>query len=248
MKNKAKNKFWKFIKNEAEDIGELQIYGYIANESWWGDEVTPKQFSKELKDLGDINILNIYINSGGGDVFASQAIYSILSRHKAIKNVYIDGLAASGASIIAMAGDKIIMPENAMMMIHNAWTFAFGEAKDFRKLADDLDKIQQSIVSVYKAKTGLDEQEIIDFLDAETWFTAEEAVEFGFADKMDEEKEIAACLKGGKLFYNGIEMNFEHYKNAPEIKKEKKVIKVYDEISLLEDKIKERKRKYFKEG
>ena len=132
-------KFWNF-KNVSESAGELLIYGPIASESWWGDEVTPKQFKEDLDKLGAIEELNIYINSGGGDVFAGQAIHSILKRHSAKKTVYVDGLAASIASVVAMAGDTIVMPKNAMMMIHKAWTMAVGNANDFRKLADDMEK------------------------------------------------------------------------------------------------------------
>ena len=118
-------KFWSF-KALDETTGELLLYGEISDISWWGDEVTPKQFKEDLDALGDIDVLNVYINSPGGDVFAGQAIYSMLKRHKAQVKVYIDGLAASIASLVAMAGDKVIMPANAMMMIHNPWTWCWG--------------------------------------------------------------------------------------------------------------------------
>ena len=157
-------------------------------------EINAKYIKEEMDRLGELETIRLYINSPGGDVFLGQAIYSIFKRHKAQKIVYIDGLAASIASVIAMAGDKVIMPQNAMMMIHNPWTIGFGESKDFRKLADDLDKIRQSIITVYKEKTGLSEEKIIDLMDAETWLTAEEAKEFGFADEIEEAKKIAACL------------------------------------------------------
>ena len=122
----------------------------ISNETRWGDEVTPKQFKDDLDALGEINTLNVYINSPGGSVFAGQTIYSMLKRHKAKVHVYIDGLAASIASLIAMAGDKVIMPKNAMMMIHSPWTFAAGNAQEFRKIADDMDKIRESMVVAYE--------------------------------------------------------------------------------------------------
>lgn len=244
---KTKNKFWNFVKNETDEkTADLNIYGYLSNDSWWGDEVTPKDFAKDLKDLGDIENLNIYINSGGGDVFAGQTIYSIIKRHKSNKTTYIDGLAASAASIVAMAGDTVIMPINAMLMIHNPWTFAVGEAKDFIKIAEDLDKIKDSIVAVYKDKTGLTEKEIIDFMDSETWFTAEESKEFNFIDKIDKEKQVAACIKGGDLFFNNVKADFSNYRNAPEIKEVRKVINVTNEIDLLFEKVQERKRREFK--
>ena len=139
------------------------LYGDIASSTWYGDEITPKDFKADLDSLGDIQTLNIYINSSGGDVFAGQAIYSMLKRHSAQKNVYVDGLAASIASLIAMAGDKIIMPANAMMMVHRAWTVAMGNSNDFRKLAEDMDKIDESIITVYESKTGMKQEDIVGF-------------------------------------------------------------------------------------
>lgn len=203
-------KFWN-LKKISNSAGELLIYGPISDETWWGDEVTPKQFKEDLDKLGDIDTLNIYINSPGGDVFAGQAIYSILSRHKAQKVVYIDGLAASIASIIAMAGDKIIMPKNAMMMIHNPWTIAMGNAQDFRKLADDLDKIRESLIAAYQNKSNLDKEKIIELMNAETWFTADEALKHSLIDEIEEAKKLAANIDNDfvKLFE-------KFYKNAPE--------------------------------
>ena len=173
-------KFWNFI-NKGK-TGELMLYGEISSVTWYGDEVTPKNFKADLDALGDIDTLNIYINSPGGDVFAGQSIYSMLTRHKAKKTVYVDGLAASISSVIAMAGDVIKMPKNAMMMIHNAWTIAAGNKDDLRKIAEDMEKIDETIVGVYAAKTGKSEEDIKALMDAETWMGADEAVELGFAD------------------------------------------------------------------
>lgn len=215
-------KFWKLqAKAGAEKEGEMLVYGPIDSDTWWGDEVTPKEFKNELDSLGDIATLHIYINSFGGDVFAGQAIYSILKRHNANKVVYVDGLAASIASIIAMAGDTVIMPKNAMMMVHNPWTFAFGNAGDFRKLADDLEKIGESLVAVYVDKTGLERETIEGYLDGETWFTAEEAVELGFADVLEEEKKVAACLRiaatlqESRIIVNDVEFELSRFKKLP---------------------------------
>jgi len=203
---KPKNKkFWSF-KALDDSTGELTLYGEISDYSWWGDEVTPKRFKDDLDSLGDIENLNVFINSPGGDVFAGQAIHSILKRHKAKVKVYIDGLAASIASLIAMAGDNVIMPENAMMMIHSPWTFAVGNAQDFRKLADDMDKIRDSMVKAYEARSALTTEEIIDLLDAETWLSAEDCLEYGFADEIEEAKQVAACVD--KKF-------LDRYKNTP---------------------------------
>lgn len=210
------NKFWNF---KAKDKGsaELFLYGEISSSTWWGDEVTPKQFKADLDALGDVGELSVFINSGGGDVFAGQAIYSMLKRHAAKKTVYVDGLAASIASVIAMAGDKVIMPSNAMMMIHNAWTFAAGSASHFRKLADDMDKVDESIVTTYTAKTGKESQEIKGMMDAETWMTAKDALDMGFADEIEEEKKLAASIDDGYFNLNGQRFDMSHYKNPPPI-------------------------------
>lgn len=193
------------------------LYGDIASSTWWGDEVTPKDFKADLDNLGDIQTLNIHINSDGGDVFAGQAIYSMLKRHSATKNVYIDGLAASIASLIAMAGDKIIMPANSMIMVHNPWTAAMGNSNDFRKLADDMDKIRESMLAVYEAKTGMKQEDIIPLLDLETWMTAQDALDNGFCDEIEEEKQVAASLSGDFLNINGVNMDLKRFKNAPRL-------------------------------
>lgn len=203
----GKRKFWNMVKNESDNAGEITLYGEIADSTWWGDEVTPKDFKSDLDALGDVGQLNVFINSPGGDVFAGQAIYSMLNRHQANVTVYIDGYAASAASLVAMAGDKVVIPENAMLMIHNAWTIAAGNANDFRKLADDMDKINQSIRSAYLGKAkDMDEQTLIGLMDAETWLTAQEAVDYGLADEIEQAKNYAASLKG-RLF--------NAYKNVP---------------------------------
>jgi ATP-dependent Clp protease protease subunit len=146
-------------------------------------------------------------------VFAGQAIYSMLKRHSATVNVYVDGLAASIASIIAMAGDSVKMPKNAMLMVHNPWSFGMGNANDFRKLADDLDKVRESMISVYEDKTGMEKESIVELMDAETWMTAEEAVEFGFADEIEEEKQVAASLNNRIFAINGLKVDITRYKN-----------------------------------
>lgn len=211
----AKSKFWNF-QNKGED-GELMLYGDISSSTWFGDEITPKDFKKDLDGLGAIKNLNIYINSGGGDVFAGQAIYSMLKRHEANKTVYIDGLAASIASVIAMAGDKIVMPKNAMLMIHNAWTIAAGNANDFRKMAEDMDKIDESIQQVYVAKTGMEQSEIADLMNKETWLTADDAINRGFADEIEKDKKLAASVEGAFFMLNGVQFDLDRYQNKPEI-------------------------------
>ncbi len=206
MPKSKKKKFWNF-KALDEKTGELTLYGEISNEIWWGDEVTPKQFKEDLDALGDIEVLNVFINSPGGDVFAGQAIHSMLKRHKAKVHICIDGLAASIASLIAMAGDKVIMPKNAMMMIHSPWTIAVGNAQEFRKIADDMDKIRDSMVVAYEDRSALTKEEILDMLNAETWLSADDCLEYGFADEIEETKQVAACLDKEVL---------GRYKNTPE--------------------------------
>ena len=210
------SKFWNF-KASDESSAELFLYGEISNSTWWGDEITPKQFKKDLDAMGDVKDLKIYINSGGGDVFAGQAIHSMLKRHGAYKTVYIDGLAASIASVIAMAGDKIIMPSNAMMMIHDAWTIAAGSASQFRKLADDMDKVDESIISTYVNKTGKESTEIQNLMHAETWMTADDALASGFTDEIEQEKKLAASLDDGYFNLNGQRFDMSKYKNPPKI-------------------------------
>ncbi len=222
MTTKAKrtnNKpFWQFRNavNEPK-TGELLLYGSISSVSWWEDDVTPKLFKKDLDALGDISELKIYINSDGGDVFAGQAIHSMLKRHSAHKTVYIDGLAASIASVIAMAGDTIVMPRNAMMMVHNPWTFAWGDSNDFRKMAETLDQIRESIVAAYQDKSGMEPDAIRELCDAETWFTADEAVEKGFADEIEESKQVAASLNGQFLNVNEQQFDLTRFKNPPKL-------------------------------
>lgn len=199
------SKFWEF-KNKGEKTGELFLYSDIASSTWWGDEVTPQQFKSDLDGLGDIDNLNVFINSNGGDVFAGQAIHSMLKRHKAYVTVFVDGLAASIASVIAMAGDKIVMPENSMMMIHRAWTGLMGNSNDMRKMADDLEKIDESIIQVYETKTKQTNAKIIELMDAETWLTAKDALDLGFADEIEKPVNMAACLK---------DKDFSKFKNAP---------------------------------
>ncbi len=210
--------FWQF-RNAANEpkTGELLLYGVISSVSWWEDDVTPKQFKQDLDALGDISELKVYINSDGGDVFAGQAIHSMLKRHSAHKTVYIDGLAASIASVIAMAGDTIVMPRNAMMMVHNPWTFAWGDSNDFRKMAETLDQIRESIVAAYQDKSGMEPDAIRELCDAETWFTADEAVEKGFADEIEESKQVAASLNGRFLNVNEQQFDLTRFKNPPKL-------------------------------
>ncbi|MCH8838178.1 MAG: Clp protease ClpP [Candidatus Marinimicrobia bacterium] len=214
-------KFWE-IRAAADEpgTGELLLYGPIGADggiAWLFDDITPTQFKADLDALGDITELRVFINSDGGDVFAGQAIHSILKRHRAHVTVYIDGLAASIAAVVAMAGDTVIMPRNAMMMVHNPSMFGLGDAEEFRKLAETLDQVRESIVAAYESKTGMEHDELIDLLNAETWMTAEEAVGFGFADEVEAEKKIAASAVGhGHVMLNGRVFDLKRFEHAPE--------------------------------
>lgn len=198
----------------AERVGELLLYGNISNESWWGDEVTPKQIDADLKALGDLDVLNVRINSGGGSVFAGMAIHSIIKRHAAAqKTAYVDGLAASMASIIPMACGKIVMPNNALMMIHKPWAGTMGNAEDMRKIADLLDKIEGQAVDIYQEKSGLEPDEIKKMLASETWMTAKEALELGFIDEIEHDVQIAASMDGDFLIMGENRFNISSFKN-----------------------------------
>ena len=173
-------KFWNWVKNE--DGRTLYFDGYIAQDSWFDDEITPKQFKAELNaSEGDISV---WLNSPGGDVFAASQIYNMLKEYKGKVTVKIDGIAASAASVIAMAGNEILMSPVAMMMIHNPATVIFGEASDLQSGIDMLSEVKESIINAYEQKTGLARTKISKMMDAETWFSAKKAVELGFADKV----------------------------------------------------------------
>lgn len=170
---------------------EIHIYEQIG-ESFWGGGISARRFLRDLKDLGPVTSITVRINSPGGNVFDGNAIYNLLKAHKATIHVIIDGVAASIASVIAMAGDTIEMPENAYMMIHNPSNMLYGTAEDMRKMADDLDKIKEGLVATYVARTGMKAEEISRLMNEETWMTAEDAMEMGFADKVNPPVKAAA--------------------------------------------------------
>ena len=180
-----KRKFWNWIKNQDESgsvMRTLFLNGEISDETWYGDEVTPKLFKDELESgTGPISVC---INSPGGDVFAAAQIYNMLMDYPYDVTVKIDGLAASAASVIAMAGTTVEMSPVAMMMIHNPATIAIGDSEEMKKAVKMLDEVKESIVNAYEIKTGLAREKISKLMDAESWFNAKKAVELGFADKI----------------------------------------------------------------
>ena len=177
-----KRKFWNWIKNDAggEEERTLVLNGEISDETWYGDEVTPALFAKEL-NAGSGNI-TVWINSPGGDVYAAAQIYNMLMEYKGDVTVKVDALAASAASVIAMAGTTVLMSPLSLMMIHNPITVAIGDSKEMQKAGEMLNEVKESIMNAYEIKTGMDRKKISHLMDAESWFNAKKAVELGFAD------------------------------------------------------------------
>lgn len=210
------------VKNKIGDSAELYIYGDIVdNTDWkWDDyEVMPDDVKGVLDQINDTNELNIYINSGGGSVYAGLAIYNMLKRHKAHKTVHVDGIAASIASVIALAGDKVIIPSNAYFMIHKAWSFGYGNSGEMRKLADTLDKIDEGILNTYKEniRDDVDIETIKQMVASETWMTGEEASKY-FNIEVSESVNVAASASD----------YYAKYRKTP--------VKIVDDLSVKEKK------------
>ena len=175
------NKFWNFTEND-DGTRTLYLCGSIADESWFDDDVTPKAFRADL-DAGAGDII-VWINSPGGDCVAAAQIYNMLMDYKGTVTVKIDGIAASAASVIAMAGTKVLMSPTALMMIHNPLTVAIGDSEEMQKAIDMLSEVKESIINAYEIKTGLSRAKLSHLMDAETWMNANKAVELGFADEI----------------------------------------------------------------
>ncbi len=171
-----------FSAKATKDIGEIMIYEQIGAGWWDGSGVTAKQFSDDLKAMGDVKTINVRINSPGGDVTEADAIYTSLVQHPATVNVFIDGIAASAASFIAMAGDSIAIAEHAKFMMHNAWGAGMGNADDFDALAATLRIFDTAIRGIYQKRSGKSDQQLRDWMKAETWMLGPEAKDNGFAD------------------------------------------------------------------
>lgn len=174
----------------TNNVAQIDIFGDIVSEKWFDEETSATSFRDALKELGDVSTINLSINSGGGSVFDGIAIYNMLKSHKATVNVYVEGLAASIASVIAMAGDTITMRSGSMMMVHMPWTLSQGNAEEMRKTADTLEKTGDSIVDIYSERTGIPSDDIRNIMNEETWLSAEEAVEQGWATKLDQKEAV----------------------------------------------------------
>lgn len=184
---------------KGNDAAELYLYGMIGSD-WFGDGVTAKQVADDLKALGKVKSIDVRINSEGGDVFQGKAIYSLLVENKATITVKIDGLAASAASFIAMAGNTIEIAEGAFVMVHDAYGMSFGRAEDMRAYADLLDTVNATIRDVYASRTKQTDAKIKQWMKDETWMTAKEAVANGFADTMTENLKVAASVSHPEWF------------------------------------------------
>lgn len=222
--NKIKNKFIAtnsipLVTNATAKSIDINIYGPVVDSSWWDDGVvTPKQIQDVLQGAGNVSQINVHINSPGGSVFAGQAIHNMLKQHPANVTVYIDGLAASIASIIAMSGNKIVMPPGAMMMIHNPLVTMYGsyEASEMRDTADFLDKIKESLVATYMSrKTNKSKDEIVALMDATTWYTAQDALKDGFADEVEGITPVNSSMVGNVLNIAGMAFNLGSFDSMP---------------------------------
>ena len=189
---KTKKRFWEW-KNQADEGSErvLELYGTIAETSWFDDDVTPKMFHDEL--FAGKGPVTVWLNSPGGDCIAASQIYTMLMDYKDDVTVKIDGIAASAASVIAMAGTKVLMAPTALMMIHNPMTMAYGNQADMEKAIEMLDEVKESIMNAYEIKTSLSRAKLSHLMDSETWMNANKAIEFGFADDIlkDSKKDVA---------------------------------------------------------
>lgn len=212
------------MKATSKEVAEISIDGEIVSESWFESDTSATDFRDSLKALGDVKTINLSINSPGGSVFDGIAIYNMLKSNPAQVNVIVQGLAGSIASVIAMAGDKLIMNSGSMLMIHNPFTMTMGNAKEMRSMADTLDQIAESSVDIYNSKTGLDKDVIRSVMDAETWLTADEAVEAGWADEKDDAPAVMQSVseRMKQMWQHAPEMEVSDPKKTDDKDKKKK--------------------------
>lgn len=214
------------IKNSTETSCDLYFYGDIVD-NWWGAWDDMDQYPESIKSFLDEakgKDINIYINSGGGSVFAGMAIYNMLKRHQGYKTVYVDGLAGSIASVIALAGDKVIIPSNAYMMIHKPWSGLYGNSTELREMADTLDKIEEGILNVYNENLAenADIEVVKAMVNAETWLTGDEASKY-FNINVSESVDAVACTSDYFNKYNKVPKNISNNLKK-EVEKPKNII------------------------
>jgi len=213
------NEKWYNIQNKAGETADIYIFDEIGT---YG--VTAQEFITDIKGLKDMPI-NLRINSLGGDVFDGMAMYNVIKRREAKTTVYIEGIAASIATIIALGADEVVMAENSLFMIHNAWGGTMGESKDMRKTADTLDKITSELTDIYRKKTGLSYDALAEMMDEETWLNANEAFELGFIDTISDSIKVAAKYDVSKFknitqeeIQNKLSININNKKMTNELK------------------------------
>jgi len=194
---KTNSRFWDWSKNESGDR-TLFLEGVIAEESWFEDDVTPAAFKDELN--AGSGPITLHINSPGGDVIAASQIYTMLMDYPFDIRVQIDGIAASAASVIAMAGTKVCMSPTSLMMLHNPLTFALGDSEEMRKAIQLLDEVKEGIITAYEIKTGLSRARLSQMMDAETWMNAIKARELGFCDEVLYQEEKVDPIKNSFTF------------------------------------------------
>ena len=226
MKNSKKFWNWHKVQDEAgEELDErvLEINGEIASESWFDDDVTPKLFKDEL--LSGSGPITLWLNSPGGDCIAASQIYSMLMDYEGDVTIKVDGIAASAASVIAMAGTTVLMAPTALMMIHNPMTLAYGNKDEMNKAIEMLDEVKESIINAYEIKTGMSRAKISHLMDSETWMNANKAIEMGFADDIleDKKKKCAADEVAFSFAAKSSEMRLMNkleakFRDKPEVK------------------------------
>ena len=210
------NKFWQF-RNAADGSGELLLYGNIAGEkSWYSDDVTPKQFAEDLAALGAVSNITVRINSGGGDVFAAQAIGNLLEQHPATVTARIDGVCASAATIVASHCNVVIAANDSTYMVHPVRMYCgYANEGELQKYLEALATIKENIVSLYAKKTGREKDEVTAWMDAEKWWTGPQAKENGFVDELNDDGDGATYEnRGGVLFVNSVSMGLD-FDKAP---------------------------------
>ena len=218
-------KFWNMMKNDEEKSAELILYGSIGSDEYW-DDISDKAFKQDIENLGDVENITLHINSPGGSVFSAVAIANTLKNHKAKITANIDGLAASAATIITSACDTVRMPKNALFMVHNPITFAYGNNQDMQKTLEMLNKVKNSIIETYLNKAKTDKETLSELMDNETWMSAEEAKEYGFVDEILNESVEKEVIEN-KLIINNMAFDISRFKNFKEKKnQEPRVINI----------------------
>lgn len=224
---------WLDIKNK-DSVGEILIYGTITDEKWFDEDVTPKDIRDQIKALKNVDKIDMYINSPGGGVFAGIAIYNMLKQFSSKMVSHADGLVGSIASVIYLAADRRIIPENAPIMIHNPMGVAVGDADEMRQTARLLDGAKKSILSIYKSATTLTDKKLSQMMDDETWAWGQDAYDLGFATEVEANKTIEAKIQGDYAIINGQKVDIRNFRKFPKEKIEQKQ-KDKEAIKAMED-------------